>query len=239
MKAAVLDRLLRLRAAQRPVALLTDLASGRQALIVDGRAEGELQPGPDQLAAAVDATQSDRSGLLPGAPESFLQVFNPPLRLIIVGAVHIAQVLAPMAALLGYRVAVVDPRRAWATAERFPEVSVLADWPDAALSGLGLDHRSAVVTLSHDPKLDDPALEASLKSDAFYIAALGSRKTHAKRIERLRARGIDEPGLARIHGPAGLTLGGRSPGEIAVSILAQMTQSLHETAPAASARATG
>lgn len=239
MKAAVLDRLLHLRAEHRPVALLTDLTSGRQALIVDGRAEGELQPGTDQLAAAADAIRSDRSGLLPGDAEVFAHVFNPPLRLIIVGAVHIAQVLAPMATLLGYRVAVVDPRRTWATAERFPEVTVLAEWPDAALAGLGLDHRSAVVTLSHDPKLDDPALETALKSDTFYIAALGSRKTHAKRMERLRARGIDESDLARIQGPAGLAIGGRSPGEIAVSILAQMTQSLHETVPAASARATG
>jgi len=238
MKRALLDRLLRLRAEQRPVAVLTDIRSGAQSLVVDGEIEGDLQPSAEQLAAAIAALEADRSCLLPGAVELFLQAFSPPLRLVIVGAVHIAQVLGPMAVALGYRVLVVDPRRAWATRERFPELTVVTDWPDTALAGLALDQRSAVVTLSHDPKLDDPALEIALKSTAFYIGALGSRKTHAKRIDRLRARGLPESALARIHGPAGLALGGRGPGEIAVSILAQMTQVLHGTPPVAPGSAT-
>lgn len=229
MKRALLERLLRLRAKNRPVALLTELDTGRQSLIDAGAQDGDLPLGARQLAVATAAINADYCGLLPDHPGIFVETFNPPLRLIVVGAVHIAQALAPMAAMLGYRVSILDPRRAWATDARFPDVTVIAEWPDSALPALDLDQRSAVVTLSHDPKLDDPALEIAVRSPAFYIGALGSRKTHAKRLERLRARGLGDAELGRIHGPAGLSLGGRSPAEIAVAILAQMTWVLHET----------
>ncbi|SNB62967.1 predicted sulfurylase large subunit, molybdopterin cytosine dinucleotide biosynthesis [Arboricoccus pini] len=158
----------------------------------------------------------------------FVQVFNPPLRLIIVGAVHIAQFLAPMAQLCGYHVTVVDPRGAFATPERFPEIALEVEWPDEALAELKLNRRTAVVALTHDPKLDDPALDQALRSDAFYIAALGSRKNHAARCERLRAEGHDDVTLKRIHGPAGLDIGAVSPPEIAVAILSQITQCLRQ-----------
>jgi len=235
MKRALLERLLWLHAENRPVALLTDLASGRQSLIVDGAQEGDLPASAEWIAAATTAIETNFCGVHPSELRIFVQVFNPPLRLIVVGAVHIAQALAPMAAMLGYRVLVVDPRRAWTASERFPNVTVIAEWPDRALAGLALDRRSAVVTLSHDPKLDDPALEIALRSPAFYIGALGSRKTHDERLERLRTRGFGDAALARIHGPAGLALGGRSPAEIAVSILAEMTQVSHEASRNAAA----
>ena len=157
---------------------------------------------------------------------AFLQVFNPPLRLIVIGAVHIAQALAPMASLAGYQVTVVDPRRAFATDSRFPDVAMTQDWPDEAMEALAPDRRTAVVALTHDPKLDDPGLDVALRSEAFYIAALGSRRTHAGRLERLRELGHDAATLARIHGPAGLDIGAVSPAEIAVSVMAEMTRAL-------------
>ena len=162
--------------------------------------------------------------------DHFVQVFNPPLRLIVVGAVHIAQQLAPQAALAGYDVTVVDPRGAWATAERFPGIRLNSDWPDAALAALAPDGRTAVVTLTHDPKLDNPALATALASQAFYIGALGSRRTHAQRCERLAEAGWDATAVGRIHGPVGLAIGAKSPAEIAVAILAQMTQVLRGAA---------
>lgn len=157
----------------------------------------------------------------------FILVRNPPPRVLIVGAVHITQALAPMAALAGYEVTVIDPRGAFATVDRFPGVALSDDWPDDAVKGLRPDLRTAVVTLTHDPKLDDPALIAALQSDAFYIGALGSRKTHAARLERLGAAGFDAAALARIHGPAGLAIGAKSPAEIAISVLAQLTAQRH------------
>jgi xanthine dehydrogenase accessory factor len=147
-----------------------------------------------------------------------------------VGAVHIAQALAPMASLAGYHVTVVDPRRAFATDSRFPDVAMTRDWPDEALAALAPDRRTAVVTLTHDPKLDDPALDVALRGEAFYVAALGSRRTHAGRLERLRALGHGEAALARIHGPAGLEIGAVSPAEIAVSVMAEMTRALRRPA---------
>ena len=152
----------------------------------------------------------------------FLHAYNPPLRLVIVGAVHIAQALVPLAARLGYGVVVADPRRAFASDERFPNVAVSTDWPDEAMDALGPDSRTAVVTLTHDPKLDDPALDRALHSDAFYIGALGSRKTHAARLERLRALGHGDDSLSRIRGPVGLNIGAVSAPEIALSVLAQI-----------------
>ncbi len=153
----------------------------------------------------------------------FVHVFNPPLRLVVVGAVHIAQALVPMAAMAGYEVVVVDPRRSFASRERFPEVVLVDEWPDDAIAMLSPDSRTALVTLTHDPKLDDPALLAGLRTPAFYVGSLGSRRTHRTRLERLRERGCEERALARIHAPIGLDIGAQSPAEIAVAILAEIT----------------
>ena len=150
--------------------------------------------------------------------------------MIVVGAVHIAQSLVPMAALAGYDVTVVDPRRAFATDARFPGVTLSTDWPDDALTALDPDRRTAVVTLTHDPKLDDPALAVALRSTAFYIGALGSRRTHARRVERLREAGFNDKDIARIHAPIGLDIGAVSPAEISISILGQITEVLHTPA---------
>jgi xanthine dehydrogenase accessory factor len=177
--------------------------------------------------AAREALIKDRSAVLETpAGEVFLHVFNPPLRLVIVGAVHIAQALAPMAALAGFDVTVVDPRRAFASDARFPDVRLARGWPDEVLPAFGIDHRTAVVTLSHDPKLDDPALEAALRSAAFYVGALGSRRTHARRVARLSDKGFSDEEIGRIHAPVGLDIGAVSPAEIAVSALAQVVERL-------------
>jgi xanthine dehydrogenase accessory factor len=168
----------------------------------------------------------------------FIRVYNPALRMAMIGAVHIAQALAPMATLAGYEVTVIDPRRAFATETRFPGIRLVSDWPDEALGALRPDRRTAVVTLTHDPKLDDPALEVALRSEAFYIGALGSARTQAKRLHRLQEMGFTREQLGRIHGPIGLKLGGRAPAEIAIAILAEATQVLHRH-EAAEAEATG
>lgn len=225
MKTALLYRLLADRAANIPVALVTELGSGRQAIVHDqGVPSGELALDEAQLAEARRALRSDESGTLEaGGGKLFAQVHNPPPRLLLVGAVHISQALAPMAALAGYGVSVIDPRRAFATDERFPGIAMRGDWPDEAMAELKPDRRTAVVTLTHDPKLDDPALQAALRSPAFYIGALGSKKTHAARLERLAAAGFTPAEVARIHGPVGLSIGALSPAEIAVSVLAQIT----------------
>ena len=213
--------------------LVSELDSGDQRLFY-ADAPDESGLGATVRAACVEALRADRSRRLTneGGSSLFLQVFNPPLRMAIVGAVHITQALAPMAALLDYEVTVVDPRRAFATDERFPGVAVDTEWPDDALRRLSPDRRTAVVTLTHDPKLDDPALGVALSSDAFYIGSLGSRRTHAARLERLRARGFDESALARIHGPIGLAIGAKSPAEIATAVTAEITAKLREPPPA-------
>ena len=162
----------------------------------------------------------------PDGEDWFLNPFNPPLRLVILGAVHIAQPLAKIAELANYDVTVVDPRTAFASEERFPGVKLVTEWPDEAMEKIELDTRTAVVTLTHDPKLDDPGLHAALKSPCFYIGALGSRKTHGTRVERLTEAGFSEEDIARIHGPVGLNIGARSPAEIAISIMAEMTERL-------------
>ena len=220
MKRETLDRVLAARDERRPIALLRWLATQRQELAPPD-ATG-LEAG---LADAVgQALRGDRALTLE-TPDGriFVQPFNPPLRMLIVGAVHIAQHLAPMARSAGYQVTVIDPRGAFATPARFPDVALSGAWPDQALAEIGIDARCAVVTLTHDPKLDDPALQAALASDAFYIGSLGSRRTHARRLERLRLQGQDDRTLDRIHAPVGLDIGARSPAEIAVSILAQVT----------------
>ncbi len=202
-------------------------AGGAAALVVEGR-QVAGDPLPSDLLQAVEAAhRRDKSEAVDGSTgRAFLQVFNPPLRMIVVGAVHIAQALVPMAALAGYAVTVVDPRRAFATDERFPDVAVSTEWPDEAMEALAPDRRTAVVTLTHDPKLDDPALLVAVRSEAFYVGALGSKRTHAKRLERLREQGAADAALARIRGPAGLDIGAVSPAEIAVSVLAQATEAL-------------
>jgi xanthine dehydrogenase accessory factor len=225
MKSALLDRLLADRSAKIPVALVTELGAGRQALVHDlGRPLGDLALDEVQLAEVRQALQSDESGILEaGGGKLFAQVHNPPPRLLLVGAVHISQALAPMASMAGYGVSVIDPRRAFATDERFPGIDMRGDWPDEAMAALKPDRRTAVVTLTHDPKLDDPALQAALRSPAFYIGALGSKRTHAARLQRLAAAGFTEADFIRIHGPVGLSIGALSPAELAISVLGQIT----------------
>jgi len=229
MKRAHLDALLDARTSKIPVALATRLEDGAKALIYADRTDGD--PGLADAVAepAREALRHDRSASVDtDAGPVFVQAFNPPLRLILVGAVHISQSLAPMAGLAGYQVTVVDPRRAFATEIRFPGLEVTTEWPDEALTRLGPDRRTAVVTLTHDPKLDDPALTVALRSEAFYIGSLGSNKTHRARLERLDSAGFAESECARIHGPVGLSIGAKSPAEIAVSIMAEITQVLHK-----------
>jgi xanthine dehydrogenase accessory factor len=225
MKEALLRRLAADRQQHRPVGLVTDLDSGQQLLLHPDDAIGDLALDPAAEAQARVWLKADRSGLLemPGR-RLFLQASMPAPRLILVGAVHISQALAPMAALAGYAVTVVDPRRSFATDARFPDVTLTSDWPDEALERLAPDVRTAIVTLTHDPKLDDPALSVALNSPAFYIGALGSRKTHGARLNRLKRAGFSDTDLARIHGPVGLSINAMSPAEIAVSILGQITQ---------------
>ena len=226
MTPAVLHALLAAREAKRPVALATRLPDGLHYLLPDAAAPPALE------AEAEAAIRADRTRTVAiGDERWFVQAFNPPLRLAIVGAVHIAQALASLAPALGIAPTVIDPRRAFATPERFPGVALLHDWPDVAMNALAPDARTAVVTLTHDPKLDDPALDRALRSGAFYVGALGSRKTHAARLERLRALGHDEAALARIHGPVGLPIGAVSAAEIALSVMAQIV-AVRRAAPA-------
>jgi xanthine dehydrogenase accessory factor len=225
----ILDRLLEARAGKRPSAHLRWLQHGDEALVVAGEVVVG-KPLPASMLEAVRSAHRRDKGTTVETERGplFIQVFNPPLRLIVVGAVHIAQTLVPMASLTGYDVTVVDPRRAFASDARFPGVDVRQDWPDEAMEELEPGARSAVVTLTHDPKLDDPALDLALRSEAFYIAALGSKRTHAARRERLAALGHDAATLDRIHGPAGLSIGAVSPAEIALSVLAEMTRVLRQ-----------
>jgi len=225
MQAKTLAALQDARSQRRAVTLATRLSDAAEALIYLDTAEGTLSGDAAVVAAARRAMEVGRSETVDiGSEKVFLNVYVPPRRLIIVGAVHIAQSLAPMATMLEFDVTVVDPRGAWATTQRFPGVKVIKDWADEAFQAMGLDVSTAVVTLTHDPKLDDPALEAALKSDVFYIGALGSRRTHAKRKERLAEAGITEEQFARVHGPIGLNIGAKSPAEIAVSILGQIIE---------------
>lgn len=225
MQRAVLDRLIADRAAMRPVAAITELGGGAQGLLyLDGSTFGESFAA-EVVDAARGALASDQSGPVEsGGRTFFIHIHNPPLRLAVVGAVHITQALAEMATIAGYAVTVIDPRRAFAQAARFPAIKVSTQWPDDALTALKPDRRTAIVTLTHDPKIDDPALEVALRSEAFYIGSLGSNRTHAKRLQRLRDKGFDERALGRIHGPVGLDIGALSPAEIAVSIMAEITK---------------
>jgi xanthine dehydrogenase accessory factor len=225
MRREILDELLVDLAARRTVVLATWLATG-EARVLHPAGPGEDED-PDLLTQAREAVLRDQSRAVDTARgEVFLRVHAPPVRLVLVGAVHVAQALAPMAQLAGLDVVLVDPRRAFASAARFPGVRIEAGWPAEALARIGLDRRTALVTLSHDSKIDDPALAAALRSPCFHVGALGSRRTHAARRERLYAEGFSEADVDRIRGPVGLAIGAISPGEIAVSVLAEVVARL-------------
>jgi xanthine dehydrogenase accessory factor len=224
MRLSLLSDLNAERAARRAAVLVTDVASGEQRLV------REAEVGGDPLAQDLqESLRRGKSGLVERDDRQFfLTVQMPPVRVVVIGAVHISQALAPMAKDLDLDVTIIDPRTAFATPERFPDVPVLAEWPDAVLPDVGIDQYTAVVALTHDPKIDDPALTAALRSKCFYIGALGSRKTHERRVQRLTASGFTEADLARIHAPIGLDIGAVSPAEIAVSILAEIVASLRK-----------
>jgi xanthine dehydrogenase accessory factor len=222
MRPESLQALIAARAAEREIAIATRLSDGRERLI-----DLTVPPDDDLDVLAVRAAARDESGPVEWQGATwFLNVFNPPVGLVIVGAVHIAQPLSRMAAALGWTVTVIDPRTAFASEVRFPGVTLSHDWPDEALGKIVITRRTAVVTLTHDPKLDDPALQAALRSHAFFIGALGSKKTHAARLDRLREAGFSEERLMCVHGPVGLPINARTPAEIAVSILGQIVATL-------------
>ncbi|MBD0866589.1 MAG: XdhC family protein [Rhodobacteraceae bacterium] len=211
----MLAELVTARATRDPVIYRVNVKTGSRVLVRAGHAA---------------RVRMDRSGFEPDG-ETFVAVHNPPPRLIIVGAVHIAQALVPMARIAGYDPVLIDPRETFGSAARFPGETILRDWPDEALDILGLDARTALVLLTHDPKLDDPALVMALASDCFYIGALGSTRTHAKRLARMAESGFESGNTVRIHGPIGLDIGAADPSEIAVAILAEMTAVLRGRKP--------
>jgi len=218
MKRELLDTLLSARNNRKAVAIITQIASGEQRLV------SKEQLSADPLAAILEeAFRFDQSGM---HGDDFVHIYNPPLRLVIIGAVHVAQSVIPMAVQAGYDITVIDPRGAFATGARFPDISLFADWPDEVLPMLALDARTAMLALTHDPKIDDPALNLALKSEIFYIGALGSKKTQGSRQERLKTAGFSDEVLARIHGPIGLAIGAKGAAEIAISIMAEMTRAL-------------
>lgn len=222
MRLDILKALNAERAARRAAIVVTDVASGEQRFV--RKADVAADPLRGELEAAL---RSGKSGMVE-TPHGrmFLTVHVPPPRIVAIGAVHISQALAPMAKLLGYDVVIIDPRTAFATPERFPDVKLIAEWPDQALPPLNVDGYTAFVALTHDPKIDDPALTHALARDCFYVGALGSRKTHARRIERLKGQGLGDDALARIHAPIGLAIGAVSPPEIALAIMGQITARL-------------
>src|ERR1700734_1008909 len=224
MKLDILATLNAERQARRAAIVITDVASGKQRLVK------AADVGKDPLRAVLaEHLRTGKSGVEDTAEgKVFLTVYVPAPQLVIIGAVHISQALAPIGKLLGYDVTIVDPRTAFASPERFPDVKIIAEWPDKALPPLNVDRYTAFVALTHDPKIDDPALLHALARDCFYIGALGSRKTHGRRLDRLRQQGVSDADLARIHAPIGLDIGAVSPAEIAVAIMAQITERLRE-----------
>jgi len=221
------EALRKARRESRAAVLFTPLDGSAQRLLDAAGLDLLAMTDPELAAAGREALRSDRAAVLPWQDRELLVTpHNPPLRLCVVGAVHISESLCAMARQCGYAVTVIDPRSAFLRPDRFPGVELIGEWPQAAFAQLQPDARTAVVLLTHDPKIDDPALKAVLSTSAFYIGALGSSRTHAKRLERLAAAGVGEADLARIHGPAGLSIGARTPAEIAVSVLAQLTQVL-------------
>src|SRR4051795_10739396 len=222
MKLETLTELNAERAARRPVVLITDTASGEQRL---GKA-ADIASDPLHVELARQLRMGKSGMIEVSGKKLFLNVYAPTARMVIIGAVHISQALAPLARSLDYDVYVVDPRTAFASPERFPDVPLFADWPDVALPPLHIDRYTAFVALTHDPKIDDPALLHALQRDCFYIGALGSRKPHARRAERLKAQGASDADIAKIHAPIGLAIGAVSPSEIAVAIMAEITATL-------------
>jgi xanthine dehydrogenase accessory factor len=228
MKLDILATLNAEREARRAAILVTDVASGKSRLV-----KAADVPKDPLRAALAERLRTGKSGIVDTAEgHAFFTVYVPAPQLVITGAVHISQALAPIGKLLGYDVTIVDPRTAFASPERFPDVKVIAEWPEEALPPLNVDRYTAFVVLTHDPKIDDPALTHALSRDCFYIGALGSRKTHARRIERLKQQGLTDADLSRIHAPIGLDIGAVSPAEIAVAIMAQITEKLREEADA-------
>jgi xanthine dehydrogenase accessory factor len=229
MKGRILDHVIAATRDHRSVALATDLAVGRQLLLDGEQIEGDLPLDDMTLETVREAWRSGRNRTIETtAGPVFVEVLTPPHRCFIIGAVHIAQPLAKMLVMTDYAVTVIDPRETFATEARFPGIEMTSEWPDEALERLKPDRGSAVVALTHDPKLDDPAIAAALRSDCFYIGALGSRRNHAGRCARLKEQGFSDNDLARINGPIGLAIGAISPAEVAVSIVAQMTQILRQ-----------
>jgi xanthine dehydrogenase accessory factor len=222
MKLATLSEVNTERAARRPVIVVTNIGNGEQRVVKAADLAG------DPLHTELDRhLRMGRSGTVEiDGRKLFLNVYAPTAKLVIVGAVHISQALAPLGRSLGYDVTVVDPRTAFASPERFPDVPLIAEWPDVALPPLNIDHYTAFVAVTHDPKIDDPALLHAVERNCFYIGALGSRKTHATRADRLKAQGVSEADIARIHSPIGLEIGAISPSEIAVAIMAEITAQL-------------
>ena len=228
MKLDILSRLNAARHKRQAAIVVTDMDNGHTRLIVES--DGYLaDPLAEELARRFS---SGASGVVPGA-SIFLTVHLPPPKLVVIGAVHISQVLAPMAKLAGFDLTIIDPRTAFATGDRFPDVTLLAEWPEEVMQRLGLDPFTALAALTHDPKIDDGALVAALQAACFYVGALGSRKTHGKRLERLRAVGLDEASLARIRAPIGMAIGAQTPAEIAVAILAEVIAALRSRGAAA------
>jgi xanthine dehydrogenase accessory factor len=229
MRRDILERLRLAASGRGAVALVTRLSDGRQALVDGEVASGDLALDAEALAAVAHSVRYERSGTLPRDEDLFVRVYASPPRLLVVGAVHVTAALAPMAVVCGFEVTVIDPRRGFADAERFPNVTHVSEPPEEAMARLAPDARTAVVTLTHDPRLDDPALAAALRSPAFYIGSLGSARTHAQRVQRLTELGLGEQ-VGRIHAPVGLSLGGRAPAEIALATLAQIVQERYRAA---------
>jgi xanthine dehydrogenase accessory factor len=220
MKLELLSTLNDARRNRRATILVTDTTTG------EARFVGRDGAARDPLSAELEKRfRSGRSGLLDDG-RTFLTVQLPPPRLVVIGAVHISQALGPIAKVAGFDMTVIDPRTAFATADRFPDVPLIAEWPEEALKAAPLDAYTALVALTHDPKIDDFPIRAALAADCFYVGALGSRKTHAKRMERLIGEGIPAGDLERIHAPIGIDIGAQSPAEIAVAILAEIIAAL-------------
>ena len=218
MKRELLNALLDAKKARKAVAIVTEIETGAQRMV-----SKEQSPNDPLGNILEEAFRFDESGL---HDDEFVHIFNPPLRLVIIGAVHVAQSVIPMAGQTGYDGSVIDPRGAFATGARFPDISLHVQWPDEILPSLGLDARTALLALTHDPKIDDPALNLALHSECFYIGALGSKRTQASRCARLKEMGLSDEKITRIHGPIGLEIGAKGAAEIAISIMAEMTSTL-------------
>lgn len=219
MRKDLAERIVAARNRREPIALLTWLESGEQRLVTPK----DAPEFPDLEQSLADAFRLDRSSTVKTSEgELFIQIFNPPLRLVMIGAVHAAQYLLPLGQMVGHDVTIIDPREAFATPERFPNANLITEWPEDGLPLIGVDERTAIVALTHDSKIDDVAIRLGLEQGAFYVGALGSKRTHAARIERLKAIGVPEGDIARLHAPIGLDIGAQGPAEIAVSIMAEL-----------------